>query len=213
MSHRGSNVTSKTPQIWDGTKWVSLEGMRLSSTFDSVASTLWKGAQGQLGWSSSQGLIESTTHRLDSDGGATSAILAKEEIFSLLDAVSNQATYTLPSTVNGVAPQEPATILDTNRLTAEITITVNRVDGSSYQAQKWLATWHYVSAVSGYVADTVLTMTDNTPVGVEVIDMTIGVSGSPGVPTFTVEIATADRPRYILDIKLTLYKMSGTTPP
>lgn len=157
----------------------------------------------QSDFGSNNTYIEQITTVID----GTNTTVSRSKVIAILDGVDETPIEYVVSglSVNGITPEEVNTTIETNRLVAEITVTVNRADGSSWKAQKWIATWRYVDDATGYAAESVYQLSDAT--GPNTTTLTATVTGTPALPTVLIgQSSTADQPRYMIDSEVTLIK-------
>lgn len=212
MSYRGQNNIANSTQVWDGAKWVPLNGLLFTDVFSAAASTEWKGPNGEFGYTGDGGLIEGQSEVLDNQSTATTARSVKRKLRVFLDAAGGEdptVDYDLPIAVYGVSPTETVSSRDQNQLVAEVSVGVNRIDGSSWTFQKWLVAWRWDSDAAGFSATAFVNQL-STPGGLTTLAAS-GVGGPPAVPRLTIgQSGTSDAARYFIEIDLTLIVMDGT---
>lgn len=206
MSHRGANVVTGTVQHWDGTKWVEFQALALASAVSANNSTLWKETTNNtLGYTSSTALRESLSRFIDNDGTASPSFAEEKRVVILEGATEAAVTYVLPIPINGISPDgNDGGGRNADKLVAEVTVSVTRVDGSSVSVSKHLLAWEWSTDAAGYVVadNQLLTASGGTNV------VTPNVDGSaPDAPTIEFsQSGTADQPRYYVDMDLKLFK-------
>jgi hypothetical protein len=202
MTYRGENSEAQTVQLWNGSRWIELKNLKLEDALSTTIDTLWRDAQSTLGFTGSAGARESLSSRVDISGSDLASVqVAKVKLFVVLDAPNmDPVPLDLGRVFNGLTPLPQASSRNPPRLSADILVQVNRVDGSSRDVQRFVASWYFSFAGDAVDVD----CNELTNVGGSTVVAATVDGGSPAGPRLTfAQSATGDGPRYLIELDLT----------